>query len=56
MDYRPQPNRYVNKVTRRDIRERQPEPVRLELVAQAVLFGGAFLVAGALLSGAGRGV
>ena len=56
MDSRPQPNRYVNKVMRREIRERKPEPVRLEVLAQAVLFGGTFLVAGTLLSEAGRGV
>lgn len=56
MDYRPQPNRYVNKMARRGIRERRPEPVKLEMVAQAVLFGVAFLVAGTLLSEAGRGV
>ncbi len=55
MEYRPQPNRYVSKMARREIRSRQPEPVRLEVHAQAVLFGGAFLVAGAPLS-EGRGV
>lgn len=43
-------------MTLRDVRSRRPEPVRLDMLARAVVFAGATLVAGVLLSVAGRGV